>query len=36
MKHNQICYYVERGFEGKLYVSYGMYEHENMYGGHTV
>lgn len=28
MKHNQICYYVERGFEGKLYVSYGMYEHE--------
>ena len=36
MRHNQICYYVERGFEGKLYVSYGMYEHESMYGNHTV
>lgn len=36
MKHNQVCYYVERGFEGKLYVSYGMYEHESMYGNHTV
>ena len=36
MKHNQVCYYVERGFNGGLYVSYGMYEHESMYGGHTV
>ena len=36
MRHNQVCYYVERGFEGKLYVSYGMYEHESMYGNHTV
>lgn len=36
MKHNQVCYYVERGFNGKLYVSYGMYEYEKMYGGHKV
>lgn len=36
MKHNQVCYYVERGFNGKLYVSYGMYEYEKMYGGHRV
>lgn len=36
MKHNQVCYYVERGFNGELYVSYGMYEYEKTYGGHKV
>ena len=35
MKQNQVCYYIEDNQFG-MHVSYGIYEYEKMYGGHTV
>ena len=36
MRENQICYFIDYGFNRDMYVSFGVYECERMYGGHVV
>ena len=36
MRENQICYFIDYGFNRDMYVSFGVYECEKMYGGHVV
>lgn len=36
MKENQICYFIDYGFNMNMYISFGVYECEKMYGGHVV
>ena len=36
MRENQICYFINYGFDRHMYISYGVYEYEKMYGGHVV
>ena len=36
MRENQICYFIDYGFDRHMYISYGVYEYEKMYGGHVV
>ena len=36
MRENQICYFINYGFNRDMYISYGVYEYEKMYGGHVV
>ena len=36
MRENQICYFIDYGFNRDMHISYGVYEYEKMYGGHVV
>lgn len=36
MRENQICYFIDYRFNREMYISYGVYVCEKMYGGHVV